>query len=110
MRASAASAASPVIPNDRLVRRAVALRDTLGGVAPSTAWRYENTDPDWPKPVHVGPRVYYRQSDLDRYLASLKPAPRNAAESIRRSLESISAAARKAKRQTAAEAGAEVSQ
>jgi len=68
--------------NDSLIPRSIALRDIFH-IAPSTAWRMEGNDPAFPKPVKIGARVFYRRSDIDRYIASgVRPAPRKAANAI----------------------------
>lgn len=63
---------TPAAP-DRLVPRQKAL-PTLG-CSDVTDYRRRKSNPLWPKPVVVGSRrLYYRQSDLDAYLASLAHA------------------------------------
>ena len=39
------------------------------GFSPTTLWRLEQTDPDFPKKIRFSPRVCgYRREDLDAYL------------------------------------------
>jgi predicted DNA-binding transcriptional regulator AlpA len=66
------------ITNDSLIPRAVVLREILR-TAPSTAWRNElNSVAGWPTPVRIGSRVFYRRSEVERYMADLPAAPRGA--------------------------------
>lgn len=40
----------------------------LAGRSRITAYRLERLDPDWPKPVKRGARVFYKAADCKRYL------------------------------------------
>ena len=42
----------------------------LSGRSKITAYRHEREDPDWPKPVKRGKRVFYKAIDCKRYLTS----------------------------------------
>ena len=43
----------------------------LTGRSKITAYRHEREDPDWPKPVKRGKRVFYKAVDCKRYLTSV---------------------------------------
>jgi predicted DNA-binding transcriptional regulator AlpA len=63
---------------DVIFPRRGALRNFLK-CSPVTAWRREQTDPDWPKAIQIGPgRFGYRMSDIKRYLDSRRPRERAA--------------------------------
>jgi hypothetical protein len=50
----------------------------LTGRSKISAYRYERSDPLWPKPVLRGKRIFYKASDCKRYLQSASPqAPSN---------------------------------
>jgi hypothetical protein len=44
----------------------------LTGRAKITAYRHERLDPDWPKPIVRGKRVFYKAADCKRYLESAR--------------------------------------
>ena len=44
----------------------------LTGRSKITAYRHEREDPDWPKPVKRGKRVFYKAVDCKRYLMSAR--------------------------------------
>jgi hypothetical protein len=48
----------------------------LTGRAKITAYRHERLDPDWPKPIVRGKRVFYKAADCKRYLESVYPSER----------------------------------
>ena len=65
--------ASTTPVNDRLIPRSRALADVLG-CSDSTDWRRRRADPTWPRPIRTpSGRLYYRMSDLDRFVAAQKP-------------------------------------
>lgn len=48
----------------------------LAGIAPSTAWRRTNLEPDFPKPVRLGNRcTRFRVGEIRAFLAGQKPEP-----------------------------------
>jgi hypothetical protein len=46
----------------------------LTGRSRITAYRLEQSDPLWPKPVLRGKRVFYKAIDCKRYLLSAQPS------------------------------------
>ncbi|MCK8483948.1 AlpA family phage regulatory protein [Aliiroseovarius sp. S2029] len=48
---------------------AAAVRDLCGGISDMTLWRWLN-DPelDFPKPVYIGKRRYWREADMGEWL------------------------------------------
>jgi hypothetical protein len=48
----------------------------LTGRAKITAYRHERLDPDWPKPIVRGKRVFYKAADCKRYLESAQRSDR----------------------------------
>jgi hypothetical protein len=46
----------------------------LTGRSRITAYRNERSDPEWPKPIVRGNRVFYKAVDCKRYLQSRTPA------------------------------------
>jgi hypothetical protein len=46
----------------------------LTGRTRITAYRNERSDPDWPKPIVRGGRVFCKAADCKRYLQSRVPA------------------------------------
>ena len=57
----------------------------LTGRSKITAYRHEREDPDWPKPVKRGKRVFYKAVDCKRYLTSVhaqEPVTRNNATNV----------------------------
>ena len=48
----------------------------LTGRARITAYRHERLDPNWPKPIVRGKRVFYKAADCKRYLESVHPSDR----------------------------------
>jgi hypothetical protein len=44
----------------------------LTGRSKITAYRHERLDPDWPKPIVRGKRVFYKAADCKRYLESVR--------------------------------------
>jgi predicted DNA-binding transcriptional regulator AlpA len=48
---------------------AAAVRDLCGGVSDMTIWRWLNDpDLDFPKPVYIGRRRYWREADMAGWL------------------------------------------
>jgi len=47
------------------------LRETLGGLSRATIYRHLAKIEEFPKALKVGGGTRFRQSDLDRYIASL---------------------------------------
>ncbi len=47
------------------------LREALGGTSRATIYRHIANIERFPKPLKVGAATRFRQSDLDRYIASL---------------------------------------
>jgi hypothetical protein len=45
----------------------------LTGRSKITAYRHERLDPNWPKPIVRGRRVFYKAADCKRYLQSAQP-------------------------------------
>jgi hypothetical protein len=43
----------------------------LTGRSKITAYRHERGDPNWPKPIVRGGRVFYKAADCKRYLAAV---------------------------------------
>jgi predicted DNA-binding transcriptional regulator AlpA len=101
-----ATPTATIVANDALVRRHVALRDILG-IANSTAWRLESeamNDPNclYPKPHKIGTRVYYKRSDIDRWIAiGLQIAARDSASQRKLLADKQAADARKAEQAAA---------
>lgn len=55
---------------DALIPRTTAIRRYLG-VSLTTAWRREQSDPDWPKPIAIGPKlIAYKESEINAYIES----------------------------------------
>lgn len=54
---------------------AAAVRDTLGGVSDMTLWRWLN-DPemDFPKPIRIARRRYWRETDVDAWVEAREAA------------------------------------
>lgn len=54
---------------------AAAVRDTLGGISDMTLWRWLN-DPrlDFPKPIHIARRRYWREADLNAWVEAHEAA------------------------------------
>lgn len=44
----------------------------LTGRSKITAYRHERIDPNWPKPIVRGRRVFYKAADCKRYLNAVK--------------------------------------
>jgi predicted DNA-binding transcriptional regulator AlpA len=54
---------------DQLIQRRKGL--AILGMSPTTGWRRERDDPDFPPKLEIGPHRYgYRLSDLQRYIAT----------------------------------------
>lgn len=48
---------------------ATAAREYVGGISAMTEWRFEkDPDLDWPVPVRINRRKFYRVSELDAFL------------------------------------------
>src|SRR5438128_1761440 len=92
-RAVAADAAitEPARPHvDQLIPRRKGL--VLLGISPTTAWRRERDDPEFPPKVRVGHLRYaFRLSDLEKYIATrphvATPAPQAALDAARAARE-----------------------
>ncbi len=64
---------APAPAHDRLLARQAVIKQTLT-ISAATEWRRRRDDPNFPRPIRVASgRLFYRQSDLDRYIASLTP-------------------------------------
>ena len=64
-------------PHETLIPRSEARR-RVGGISRATEHRRLKHEPDWPKPVAIGPgKSGYVQSEIDAYIAK-KIAARNA--------------------------------
>lgn len=55
---------SGAVADDELVPKEVARKRLLGGVDPSTLWRWEKAG--YLAPVRIGTKVYYRRGDISR--------------------------------------------
>ena len=53
---------------DTLIAKEEARVRLLGGVDPSTLWRWEKVG--YLKPVRIGVKVFYRRSDIDQIITS----------------------------------------
>lgn len=57
-----------VVYEDTLIAKEEARVRLLGGVDPSTLWRWEKVG--YLKPVRIGGKVFYRRSDIDAIIKS----------------------------------------
>jgi len=50
------------------------VRDRYGGISKMTLYRWrQNADLDFPKPVQIGQRIFWRLEDLERWESQLAP-------------------------------------
>lgn len=68
VRAEAEQAAARVVYEETLVAKEEARVRLLGGVDPSTLWRWEKRG--YLRPVRIGVKVFYRRSDIDAIIKS----------------------------------------
>lgn len=58
------------VDDEALIAAPVARRQLLGGISESTEWRWERQLPDFPKPIRINRRKYYRLGDLREFSRS----------------------------------------
>lgn len=71
-----------------------ALSKRLGGLSKITIWKEAKNNPNFPPKLKIGRRVFFRESDIDRYLDQLGEA---AIERQREQIERGKRAAERAK-------------
>ena len=58
----------------KLVPASVARRDYLGGISPTTEWRWRQSCLDFPEPITIRGRNYYRVRELRRFISAREAA------------------------------------
>jgi predicted DNA-binding transcriptional regulator AlpA len=44
------------------------VKRAIGNVSDMWLWRRERDDPDWPRPIHIAGRRYWRRTDIAAYI------------------------------------------
>lgn len=53
----------------RLLLAATAVRDALGGISDMSLWRWlHNPEMQFPKPIYIGRRRYWRETEINAWL------------------------------------------
>jgi predicted DNA-binding transcriptional regulator AlpA len=61
------------LPADSILT-ALATRQFLGGISPSTLWRWERNAPGFPQPIKIHRRKFYRVGDLRSFIDAMSEA------------------------------------
>lgn len=56
--------------DDEYLIPAPEFRRSVGNISEMTEWRWAKSMPDFPKPIRINGRKYYRAGDRRRFLAS----------------------------------------
>lgn len=56
--------------DDEYLIPAPEFRRSIGNISEMTEWRWARTMPDFPKPLRINGRKYYRAGDRRRFLAA----------------------------------------
>lgn len=57
------------LPDDALITAAKAREHELGGISDTTEWRWADQFSDFPRPVRINGRKFYRVRDLRAFIA-----------------------------------------
>lgn len=51
-----------------LINAVQARKEVLGGIAHPTLWRWEKTIPDFPKPLKIGGKKFFKREELEEFI------------------------------------------